>query len=649
MCLKRFICFLFLSFSVFGFAQINDHDVLLTIDDQPILASEFIRVFSKNLNLVQDESQKNVDAYLDLFVNYQLKVKEAKRLELDKDQKYLREFDNYKKQLTKNFLTENKVTDALVKEAYDRSIQEVKAAHILIMMDENNADTLEVYNRILKLRQPLMVESFDKLKMEIHDGNTIFAEDLGYFSVFKMVYEFENAAFNTPVGDVSMPFRTRFGYHIVKVFDKRPSRGEVTVEHIMVSHNQTDSTLDPEVRINEIYKKLEQGENFESLAKQFSDDKSSANKGGLLPSFTGGQLSSQEFEDVAFGLKNVGEISKPFNSAYGWHIVKLLHKKGIDSFETVKGEIETKVKRDSRSSLINSALVDDLKSKYNVIEHTEALQYFESILNEDFFKNSWKLPEYLVTNNPILTIEKTEFSYYDFGNYLMSVQNRYLGNPAPFKPILQKELKNFTETNVMKYHEDHLEFENMEFANVLQEYRDGLLLFDLMEKQVWNAAVKDTIGLKDFYEKHKSNYMWEDRVDVLVISGANKNDVSVAEKLLQKGATIEEINTQLNTEQEQKVIITKNIMEIDHQILPQDLQLKEGISKIYEKNDAFHVVKVNKIIPKSLKSFEESKGNVINDFQNEIEKNWIESLKQQFKVKVNKDVLSKVKSQILSN
>ncbi|HKK11520.1 MAG TPA: peptidylprolyl isomerase, partial [Flavobacteriaceae bacterium] len=543
-------------------------------------------------------------------------------------------------------LTETKVTDALVKEAYDRYKQEVHAAHILIMMDENDRDTLEVYNRLLKLRERLQNESFEKLKKEVHNGSTVFAEDLGYFSVFKMVYKFENVAYNTKVGEVSMPFRTRFGFHILKVFDKRPAHGQVTVEHIMVSHKQTDSTIDPEVRIKEIYKKIEQGENFESLAKQFSDDKSSASKGGLLPPFTGGQLSSTEFEDVAFGLKEDGDISQPFESAYGWHIVKRIHKKDIQPFEAVKEELESKVKRDSRSSLINSALANSLKSKYNVVEHKETLPFFESILTDDFFKNGWKLPEYLVKNKAALTIGKKEYSYSDFGNYLMSVQRRYTGKPEPFKDILQKELDAYTQTNILKYHEDNLEFENKDFANVLQEYRDGLLLFDLMEKNVWNAAVKDTIGLENFYEAHKDRYFWKDRVDAVVVSSANKKDVAEAEKLLKNGATVEEIKAKLNSNKEQKIIVTTGLMEIEHQMLPEDLEMKVGVSKIYEKNDAFHVVKVNKIIPKTAKTLEECKGNVISDFQNEIEKNWVQTLRKRFVVKINNDVLAKVKSQI---
>ncbi len=646
MYIKRIICVVFLCFSVMGFAQIDDKDVLLTIDDEPVMASEFLRVYNKNLDLVQDESQKDIDSYLELFVNYHLKVKEAKRLGLDKEAKYIREFNNYKKQLAQNFLTETKVTDALVKEAYKRSTQEVKAAHILIMMDEDDTDTLEVYNRLLEFRNRLMNESFEKVQKEVHNGSTVFAEDLGYFSAFKMVYDFENAAYNTKVGGVSMPFRTRFGFHIVKVFDKRPSRGEVTVEHIMVSHNQTDSTLVPEERISEIYKKIEQGENFESLAKQFSDDKSSAGKGGLLPAFTGGQLSSQEFEEVAFGLQNKGDISQPFESAYGWHIVKLIQKRGIEPFEDVQAEIESQVKRDSRSSLINSAQVEKLKSKYHVEIHKEAIPFFESILTDDFFKNTWRVPNYLVQNSVVLTIGDKAYSYLDFGNYLETAQNRYIGKLMPFKQVLDKELEAYTESNVLKYHEDHLEFENKDFANVLQEYRDGLLLFDLMEKQVWNMAVTDTMGLKNYYEAHKNNYMSEDKVDAIVVSASDRKAIVEAEEELQNGTSIEAIKAKINTDGTQKVMVTTGVMELGHQMLPKDLDLKVGLSKIYEQNDAFHVVKINQVIPKSIKTLEESKGNVINDFQNEIENNWVQTLKSRFKVVIHKNVLAKVKSQI---
>ena len=319
--------------TLFCTAQNKDNDVLFTVADEPVLASEFVRVYNKNLNLVQDESQKDVDQYLSLFVNYKLKLAEAKALDFHKKPTYLRELEGYKKQLTKNYMVDSEVTDALVKEAYERLLYDINAKHILIRLDPSRKDTLEVYNRLLKLRERFKTEDYNDLKKELHNGNTILVEDLGYFSAFKMVYDFETEAYNTKVGDVSMPFRTQFGYHIVKVFDKRQSRGEITAGHIMIAKNQKDTAENPETRIHEIYKLIEQGQEFESLAKQFSQDKSSASNGGQLAPFTIGQLSSIVFEDVAFSLTEDNAISKPFETEYGWHIVKRYSIKTIGSFE----------------------------------------------------------------------------------------------------------------------------------------------------------------------------------------------------------------------------------------------------------------------------------------------------------------------------
>ena len=312
------------------YAQDTSEDVLFTVAEEPIYVSEFLRVYNKNLDLVQDESQKNVDEYLSLFTNYKLKLKEAKTLKLHEKPSYKRELKTYKKQLAKNFISDNKVTDELVAEAYERVSYEVNANHILIKIPENAnpQDTLVAYNAISKLRDKAINEGFETVRKEVHNGKSVFGEELSYFSGFRMVYKFENVAFNTDVGEISKPFRTRFGYHIVHVLDKRKSRGELTVAHIMVNEKPNDdSNGNPENRIQDIYKKLNQGEDFEALAKQFSDDKNSAPKGGMLASFSSGKLSSQEFEEVAFGLKNVGDISEPFKSEFGWHIIKLYKKK----------------------------------------------------------------------------------------------------------------------------------------------------------------------------------------------------------------------------------------------------------------------------------------------------------------------------------
>ncbi|MCT4628424.1 peptidylprolyl isomerase [Winogradskyella sp.] len=629
----------------FSFSQEKD-EVLLNVDGEPVMTSEFLRVYNKNLDLVKDESQKDVDGYLKLFTEYQLKLKEAKRLKLHEDAKYQREFLRYKKQLTKNYLSENKVTDALVREAYDRNNTDINASHILIRLDENSKDTLKAYNQVLKLRERVLNEGFDAVKKEVHNGQTIFLEDLGYFSAFKMVYDFETAAFNTPKGDISMPFRTQFGYHVVKVNDRRTSRGTITAAHIMIALNQKDSLLNPEERINDIYKKIEQGEKFESLAKQFSDDKSSAKSGGKLTPFKSGQLSSVKFEDEAFAIKKDGEISKPFKTEYGWHIVKRIDLKPLQTFEELKPTLESKVKRDSRSKLINAAMVEELKKRYQISYNSEAKTYFQSILNEDFFTRSWKLPEGFENDKVFFTIGDKSFNYSEFGRHLMSAQRIYANKKGSFAVIIDKEFERFFEKTILQYREDNLETENKDFANILKEYRDGLLLFDLMEKEVWNKASKDSVGLEKYYKKHTAKYQWKDRVEVVMATSASEKYAKKALKMMKKGKSMEAIKASLNSDSQKNIIFTKGIFNTNDSKLPSNIEVKEGLSNLYSHNEAFHVLDVKAVLPAGDKTLEEAKGHVINDYQQEIETNWINELYNRFKVEVNQKALKDVKLKI---
>ena len=362
--------FLFLSISCFSFllsnAQITDDDVLLTISGESVSANEFVRVYNKNLNLVQDDSQKEVNSYLELFVNYKLKLTEAKALRYDKDPVYLNEFKSYKDQLTQSYLTDKNVTDDLIREAYDRTENEVKAQHILILLDEVETDTLATYSKIQAYRERFVNEDFESLKKELHNGKSIFVEDLGYFSAFKMVYNFESAAYATEVGGVSQPFRTRFGFHVVKVLEKRKSRGQVTVAHIMIANTQKDSTLVPEERIQELHRLVLQGDDFADLAKQFSDDKSSSMRGGELSPFKSGQINSEIFETTAFELSPSNMISEPIQTQFGWHILKYINKKPVQSFEELQLELNSKIGKDSRSQLVKAKMLEQLLAEYQI-------------------------------------------------------------------------------------------------------------------------------------------------------------------------------------------------------------------------------------------------------------------------------------------
>jgi peptidyl-prolyl cis-trans isomerase SurA len=628
-----------------SFAQTKDNDVLFTVNGKPVLASEFVRVYNKNLDLVQDESQKDVDEYLKLFVNYKLKLTEARALKFDKKPNYIREFNSYKKQLSNNYLTDSKVTDALVKEAYNRLSFDVDARHILVRLAEHETDTTEAYNKILSLRKRLINQGFDKVKASAHNGNTVFVEDLGYFSAFKMVYDFETAAYNTPVGEISQPFRTKFGYHVVQVLDKRPTRGEVTVGHIMVSNKQKDSTVVPETRIREIYKLLQQGQEFESLAKQFSDDKSSAKNGGKLSPFKSGQLASVTFENEAFKLKNLGDISAPFQSEYGWHIIKLYNKTPLGSFEDMKHDLEQRVKRDSRSKIINSSMSKTLRKKYHVSNKNDALPYFQKLMDDRYFSKSWSIPETLDKEKALVTIGTKTYTYLDFANYLKTAQ-KTLKEKLPAQQLVNLQYQAFLDKEVLAYHRDNLEFENPDFANILNEYREGLLLFDLMDTKIWKAVKKDTVALKKYYEANKSKYVWPERMDAIIITSADEAYVKKAKKALENNQSIDDIKKQLNTNNQQHIIVTSGLMSREDQSLPDSFVFQKGNSDIYKFNNAYHVAQVSKVLPATTKTFEDALGPVISEYQTIYEDNWVKELAKKYKVVINQDVLKKVKSEI---
>ena len=409
--INRLLIFGFLLVQSFLFAQTKE--VLFTIDNHPYYTDEFIRVYNKNLDLVKDDSQKDLDKYLDLFLGYKLKVEKANKIGLQNGTSYQNELKSYRNQLSKNYVNDSKVTNELVHEAYDRMQQEVRASHILVLVDEGASpqDTLKAYNKVLDVKKRLDAgEDFIKVAQQFSEDPSVKENngDLGYFSAFRMVYPFENAAYKTKLGQISKPFRTRFGYHIIKVVDKRVNRGEVTVAHIMIlKQNDAAQNEKAKTTIDDIYKKIQQGESFESLAQQFSEDKSSSAKGGVLQRFGSGQLSSEEFENVAFELKDKNQISVPFQSQFGWHIVKLIEKHPVRTFDDMKFELEEKIRKDERSLLITNSLAKKLRAKYTFTKDSKLIATIKGLVNDEFYTQTWVVPEKSKDlNGVVLTINK---------------------------------------------------------------------------------------------------------------------------------------------------------------------------------------------------------------------------------------------------
>lgn len=636
------------------FSQEKNNEVLFTIDEKPYYTDEFIRVYNKNLDLVKDDSQKDIDVYFDLFLGYKLKVDKAYKTGLQNSLKYQNELKSYRTQLSKNYISDSKVTNALIEEAYDRSLKEVKASHILILVDENAspADTLKAYNEVIKIKEEI------KNGLSFEDAAVKYSQDpsakdnkgdLGYFSAFRMVYPFESAAYKTPVGSISKPTRSRFGYHLIKVTDKRDNKGEVTVAHIMILDKKDDvEKSNAKTTIDEIYQKLQQGEKFEALAQQFSEDKSTSTKGGVLQRFGTGQLSSNEFEEVAFSFKEPNEISKPFKTQFGWHIAKLIEKHPVKTFEESKIELENKIRRDERSKLISSSLTDKLKKKYTVSTDKKALASLKKAVTEDFYKQTWEAsPEVLKANeNELLVINKDQkINASTFLQYLQEKQKQNL-QIKPVSALVDHFYNLFIEDKLNEYYDANLETEFPEFKYVMDEYRDGLLLFDLMEKEIWERSKSDTIGQKQFYLDNIANYKWKKRVETEVYSSANKSDIEKALKFAKKGKSTEYIKEKLNAEGKVNVMIQSGVYEEDDKILPKSLTLDKGLSSIVKEGDYYFFLNTKKVLPAEPKEFEEAKGKVINDYQQFLEANWVSELKKNVVIKINNDVLQKVKQQL---
>ncbi len=492
---RAYIYVVFFSFSLVSFSQFNERDVLFNVNNDSVLAGEFIRVYNKNIDLIKDESQKDVDNYLQLYINYKLKLSEAYSRELHKNDNYKKELKKYTKQLESTFLTDKVTEEKLLLEAYERTKYEINVSHVLIRIEEDNNDTIDVYNNILKLRNPLLKNHIDSLIKNHHNGKDLIVEGLGYFSAFKMIYKFENVAYNTKIGEVSMPFRTRFGYHIIKVIDKRNSLGEVNVAHIMAYKNKPGS----KEKIYNLYDSIRKGSNFESLAKKYSEDKNTSFKGGRLNPFSSGQLNSIEFENMAFSLNKPNEVSSPVETKLGWHIIKLYSKNKLKPIGDMKSILSNKIKRSSRSSIISDSFYAMLLDRYNLNYENKNLEYFVSIIND-----SWEIPDNIEEDKFLIKIHNKTYNFQDFATYLE--ENKSPINAKSKEDIVFSTYKDFINNNLLEIYKYNLEDENLDYKYILKEYKEGLLIFDLMQEKIWNVASSDSINMKEFYQSNKSKY-----------------------------------------------------------------------------------------------------------------------------------------------
>ena len=664
----------------------DDPSLVMQVGAEKVQLQEFESIFNKNNN-EESVTKEYLDDYTNLFIDFKRKVLFAQENQMDTSVAFKNELAGYRKQLARPYLTDQVAEDDLVTEAYERMKFEVKASHILITVAENATpqDTLEAYNTIKKLRnRALKGEDFGQLAQQYSNdpsAKTNFG-DLGYFSAFRMVYPFESAAFNTPVGKVSRIFRTQFGYHILKSVDKRANRGEVKVAHIMIEERE-DATKEEKIanqeKIQQLLESLKGGSSFEEMTK-FSDDKGSAKNRGELPWFGAGQM-VPEFENTAFSLSSPGQISKPIQTMYGWHVIKLLDKRGIPSFEDAEADIKSKIKRDARSNRGVESLIARIKDEYNFSEgksRNSRHDFYISRLNQltlDFgnYSNNidpfckinykkWDRASYTTEGKTMFILDGIFYTQDDFADYL--AVNKINVDSANSCPVVKERYQDWVNKTCLDYEDSKLEEKYPEFKALMKEYHDGIMLFDLMDQKVWSKAIDDTAGLLNYYNLTKENYRWDERAVTTVYTSNDELTASRVRTLVNNRynssvLTSEEISF-LDFGKGEFYLSDARILKLMNRYRANNLKIssrsfEKGKSTVVDKHwykgltdnesnldGSVFFADVKELKNGEQKTFEEAKGEAITNYQNYLESAWKLELEQKYPAQVYTDVLYKL-------
>jgi peptidyl-prolyl cis-trans isomerase SurA len=648
---KQLLTFSFMLLITSGFCQNNTSNdpIVMEIDGKGVTKSEFLQIYLKNNNNPQFHKD-SIDKYLVLFKKFKLKVAEAEALGYDTIPKLKKELDGYKKQLANPYMIDSAQNESLVREAYERTANEVRASHILIRLEQNAKpqDTLIAWNKISEIKRRLEKgEDFAyiaKSKNGSEDPSAVNnGGDLGYFTAFQMIYPFEDRAFKTPIGQLSEVFRTRYGYHILKTTGTRPARGSIKVAHLLVSAGKNatqEEKNNAEKKAGELYAKLKAGEKWDDLVKLYSDDPTSNQKGGELPMFGSGtnQRMVPVFEEAAFALKNDGEISAPIQTDFGFHIIKRLEWKPVRPYNEMKKEIQSKVNKDERAKKTQDSFVDKMKKQYNFqLPKVNGLTWFETNLDSTYFVGKWKTDK-LNTDLEVFSLDGKIYTQKQFAEFM---EKGFRGiKRDEFKKVVESQFNNWVKISVLDYEESKLESKYPEYRALIKEYHDGILLYEIMSDKIWNKSVKDTSGLKNFFNLNRANYMWQKRLDATIYEcNSDKNAALVYKMLKKKKNTSKEIIEKINVKSELNLRVKMNKFDAESTTYLKGRTFTQGRNKPYNFEDKFYVVVLNKELPIMKKEFNEAKGIVTSDYQNYMEKTWLEELEKKHRITFYYDVL----------
>ena len=627
-------------------------EIIMTLGNEKVTKAEFERIYHKNNSSVVYDN-KTPREYLDLFINFKLKVMEAKAQGYDTMSSFINELGGYRDQLAKPYLRDKEQDEQMLKETYRRIATEVNASHIAVKVaftTASPADTLEAYNKILALRNRILKgESFEDIAVANSDDPSAKNNkgNLGWFSAFRMVYAFEDAAYKTPVGQISMPVKTRYGYHIIRTNAFRPALGDILLANIMMRVRPSADSAAHQAgmeKINKCYSLLQQGESFADVARKYSEDDASAKNGGKMRWLSSGEL-PPEIEEVVFALDS-GEYTEPMKSEYGYHIFQVLGKRPVKSFEEMKSNLEERIAQDERQKNTEAIFVDKLKKEYGFTEYPENVAALISLIDTSLYESKWdpSLKGELI--DPVFTIGDRDYTQMDLGLYIKA--GRKYTKKETLESIGKRKYDDFVKEMVLQYEKDRLDQKYPEFRYLMEEYHDGILLFNITDDMVWSKAVKDTLGLQQYYNLHKNNYKWQTRADV---SKYSTKDSSLEAKIVQfapqrssRNWTPKQFNALVCGQDTLPCVEVADLkVEKGSDPVVDSMEWKKGTHKAYKEKDKTAVVCINGILKPQTKLLKEARGLVTADYQNELEKAWIKELRLKYPVVIDEKVFETIK------
>jgi len=647
-----------------SFAQNLNDSVLFRINGRSFTVGQFTEAYRKNNIHTNLQRPVPVKEYLEMYVNFQLKVHHAMSLGMDTTVAFREELSNYRAQLAQSYLTDRQVTEHLLHEAYQRMQYDIRASHILVSVSPNAlpADTLYAWNRIRNAQKRVLAgERFEDVAIEVSDDPFVRDQeatanrppvpgnrgDLGFFTVFDMVYPFETAAFQTPVGEMSQPVRSDFGYHLIKVTERLPAMGRARVAHIMkvaLPYADAQSEALAKEEIFTLHKRLLAGEDFSLLASQYSDDRASAANNGIIPVFTSGRM-VPEFISAISTLESTGSFSQPVRTDFGWHLIKLLERTPPPSFEEIAMDLSFRVGNDDRSDLSQRVVIDRLKTEYQFFENKQNLKDLVALADSAMLAGNLSALPADMAGNTLFSFAGKSISVAHFGYFL----SQNLGAQQVDFPqgMILDAYRRFVDYSILEYENSVLEQKYPEFRNILQEFHDGILFFKLKDQKVWSRAIQDTTGMRTFFNENRYLFQWPVRIQATILSFPSRQMAQSARRALvnanRAGSSQEPILIAVNDSifpgfQKREGKFTRN-----QDGLPAGTPWRKGISRVLEANQKYEIVIVHAILPAGPQRLEEVRGKAIAEYQAYLESKWIQDLREKYQVTVNWQMLRKIR------